>query len=283
MKLCVDESVLLSRLRAKQPLFDVFRETERNLSPTPVRMRKDSSLKFICSRILAQHHSRPESEIHLNEFSKYLGVERRRIYDIINILEGFDIVKKREKNVYIWKGVDPFIAKLRQLDSSQNSGRLFRFESDWPSSKKKSLTLMSISFLRHIANSPNLFSFKHLIALFCDKVLGKMEQRMPMRKSSKEDSKNKIRRLYDIINVFKGLGLVRKISEGGRTAFRWAGEEGLLSQLPLPTVTVSKVLPPRPDGFKVCAKFQNWDLDQIKRLMLPSDRENFEAEKSFKF
>lgn len=41
--------------------------------------------------------------------------------------------------------------------------------------------------------------------------------------------KTKIRRLYDIANVFKSLGLIRKtsITETKKPAFIWVGESGL--------------------------------------------------------
>jgi hypothetical protein len=34
-----------------------------------------------------------------------IGVERRRIYDIVNILEAVDIVSRKGKNEYVWHGL----------------------------------------------------------------------------------------------------------------------------------------------------------------------------------
>jgi transcription factor E2F7/8 len=43
--------------------------------------------------------------------------------------------------------------------------------------------------------------------------------------------KTKIRRLYDIANVFKSLGLIKKttLSDTKKPAFEWVGESGLMN------------------------------------------------------
>ena len=68
------------------------------------RTRQENSLgeltkKFIELIQQSQYHC-----INLNDAVKVLGVQKRRIYDITNVLEGIGLIEKCIKNMIKWKG-----------------------------------------------------------------------------------------------------------------------------------------------------------------------------------
>ena len=159
----------LRRLQQNKAVFKISRPLPS--APSPQRPRRESSLRIISQQILKHYAGKSEGEIRLNKFAQALGVERRRIYDIVNILEGFDIVEKLKKNTYRWRGFLLFQMKLQFLHSkplscpSRNT-RLFSFEKKQKTSKKKSLTFLSISFLKKYYKKGQSFTFKQVVMDF---------------------------------------------------------------------------------------------------------------------
>lgn len=57
----------------------------------------------------------------LDLVTKEMNVERRRIYDIINIMESLGVVVKIKKNSYQWKGLIEAVKTIKAYCSGDES------------------------------------------------------------------------------------------------------------------------------------------------------------------
>ncbi len=60
--------------------------------------RKAKSLSLLCENFVTQFGQVVNQVINLDNAASQLGVERRRIYDIVNVLESIKVVSKLQKN-----------------------------------------------------------------------------------------------------------------------------------------------------------------------------------------
>jgi len=83
--------------------------------------KEDSSLSHLTEKfiILLDQYSSPQTggELDLNIAVSELGVQKRRLYDITNVLEGVGLIKKDRNQVAWVKRKDPFLQRLKKPDN----------------------------------------------------------------------------------------------------------------------------------------------------------------------
>ncbi|XP_074847376.1 transcription factor E2F6 isoform X4 [Carettochelys insculpta] len=68
--------------------------------------RFDASLVYLTRKFMDLVKTAPDGVLDLNEVAKTLGVRKRRVYDITNVLDGIHLIQKRSKNLIQWVGSD---------------------------------------------------------------------------------------------------------------------------------------------------------------------------------
>ena len=77
--------------------------------------RYDSSLGILTKRFVHLLKNAPGNRVDLNKAASDLGVQKRRIYDITNVLEGIGLIQKEAKNHVSWCD-DPEVDLSRSVD-----------------------------------------------------------------------------------------------------------------------------------------------------------------------
>jgi len=100
--------------------------------PKQKTCRYDSSLGLLTKKFTALIQSAPEGVLDLNAAATMLGVQKRRIYDITNVLEGIGIIEKRSKNNIQWKGMGANSSNMQaELDKLKDEVRTSLEQEQW--------------------------------------------------------------------------------------------------------------------------------------------------------
>ncbi|XP_033740698.1 transcription factor E2F8-like isoform X2 [Pecten maximus] len=224
--------------------------------------RKEKSLGLLCQKFLQKYKEFPganeSSEISLDEVAKELAVERRRIYDIVNVLESVEIVSRIAKNKYAWHGKTNLIntlGKLKALGVAEGFDEQLKNVKDYELNRELEEQTNNKDSTTKLSSQKGKGATPGGTALMRkDKSLGIMSQKFLMLflvsqpktvnldlaakiligdpnvdRTENSKFKTKIRRLYDIANILTSLDLIRKVHvteiRGRKPAFKYIGPD----------------------------------------------------------
>ncbi|KAK8944310.1 Transcription factor E2FA [Platanthera zijinensis] len=87
------------------PMSNIGSPSSKLLTPVAT-CRYDSSLGLLTKKFINLLKTAQDGILDLNNAAETLEVQKRRIYDITNVLEGIGLIEKKLKNRIRWKGLD---------------------------------------------------------------------------------------------------------------------------------------------------------------------------------
>lgn len=91
----------------------------QGLEDGDIYSRKDHSLVALCRRFFEDYASKEGHIISLEALAVQLGVTKRRVYDIVGVLESVQVVQRQGKNKYIWQGASQITQALKALKAAE--------------------------------------------------------------------------------------------------------------------------------------------------------------------
>ncbi|KAM9861216.1 transcription factor E2F8 [Aulostomus maculatus] len=233
---------------------DLAQDTENGEESERMISRKEKSLGLLCHKFLARYPDYPNpalnNDICLDDVATELNVERRRIYDIMNVLESLHMVSRSAKNRYMWHGrtnLAQTLAILKQVGEEQRYGQQMQhirqhLLDDFDGEEKENKEAVGVENLEQgqkelfFVELPGVEFKAASVNSRKDKSLRVMSQKFVMLflvssprvvsldvaakiligedQSADQDKskfKTKVRRLYDIANVLRSLKLIEKV------------------------------------------------------------------------
>ncbi|KAL7072228.1 hypothetical protein ACQ4LE_008839 [Meloidogyne hapla] len=88
--------------------------------------RKEKSLGKLCAPFLERValEAAQGRDVHLESVARSMNVEKRRIYDIVNVMEALEVMQKTNKSFYKWHGLDRLPELMFALQRDAQKGEL---------------------------------------------------------------------------------------------------------------------------------------------------------------
>jgi len=140
-------------------------------------------------------------------------------------MDSLDLVTKKNKNSVYWQGICSFeklLEKLkRQIQCRQECSSKQEQEQYQEESEQRQLKYLSRGFIKLFLEKKRVLTLEQAVDLLeKDDLVSKYRN----KEKQTNQTKTRVRRLYDISNVLKSIGIIDKVKiENNKPAYEWVG------------------------------------------------------------
>ena len=209
------ESILLSTTPYLLKIFELTRTQSTHWKRRKGVGRDAKGLRLMSKALIRLLSNNPNKRYTLDQICSQIQVEKRKIYDLINILTSIRMINKVSKGIYKWQGIQPIVSFLRNLPSFEALTIKLKQE--------KSLSSMCYCFLAYMKTNK-----QSNIELAAESLTVSGPQEYSQQTIC---FRSKVRRLYDISKILTTVGLIENISQNKKPLLRWVGIQNMQSVL----------------------------------------------------
>lgn len=164
------------------------------------RKKEKSALCLLCEDFLYKfghvNEDGSPQNFQMNVAAAHCGAPRRRMYDVINVLEAIGVVKRTAKLKYLFQGYDGLPQMLTSI-----------LETDSVETEDNSVGMLTTKMIRLLLENAGIMTLGNMAA----KLIGPniIPQRVKKQRSQRQITIE--RRLYDIASILTSIGLLEKV------------------------------------------------------------------------
>ena len=212
-------------------------------SSDPAISRKEKSLAVLCLNFMEVARNKPflpdgTKQIEIQGIAEELGAKRRRIYDIINILESIMVVSRVKKNTYKWNGMDglpAMFAVIQKEGLEEYANKEAEAAAGGSSGAAKEDATIPDSDVADMVSDKKTKGVARTCKKFFQIFLTTGQTHVAVSDAANiiegpltpSNQKALTRRIYDIANVLQSCGIIEKYNVGStsftnKPGFRWS-------------------------------------------------------------
>lgn len=213
------------------------------------RGRKKDEYSTFISLLLKHYEGSDDAIIQVNKLSSETGVEKRRLYDLLNVLTACGVCEKSSAHAYCWRGLSVLPSFLSQVSRDIEARALY----------------MDIDQLFFIPDSPAIGALTvNFIAIFVYYGI----PMIPLREISmimtanEERARMVMRRLYSVVYVLERIGVLKHALTVGECLFN--ADLGELQRSTFVAMAKENMFPPDRIEFEL-NRFDDMYISQLQR------------------